>query len=58
MTNAEYRFTELRNQLNRGTYEGEDFFRLQVTGNGKTRWINITGRQLAAIALLLGRDED
>lgn len=57
MTDAEYRMIEMRNQLKRGPYPGEDFFRLQVTGKGETRVINISGDQLQKIALILGEDE-
>lgn len=45
-----YAALELREQLERGSYEGEDFFRLKVTGNGETKWVNVTAEQLAKIA--------
>ena len=50
---SEYAASEMRRQLERGPYEGEDFYRMQVTGEGKTKWVNITPAQLAAIAELL-----
>lgn len=53
-----YAASELRRQAQRGSYEGEDFFRLQVTGNGKTKWLNITQEQLAAIATLVDEEEE
>lgn len=51
-----YHGRELQKQLDRGPYAGEDFFRLQVTGNGTSRWINITAEQLAGIVALLAND--
>jgi hypothetical protein len=48
-----YEAKELRKQLVRGPYAGEDFFRLKVTGNGESRWINVTREQLDAIATVL-----
>jgi hypothetical protein len=48
-----YAATELREQLERGPSPDEDFFRLNVTGNGRTNWVNITPEQLAGIVALL-----
>lgn len=52
--NAEYRARELRRVLERGPFPGEDFFRLKVTGNRESRWINVTAEQLDAIADIVG----
>ena len=57
VTNGDYRFTELYNQLKRGPHPDEDFFRLQIQGEGKTNWINISTMQLCQIALIVGRDD-
>ena len=49
MAKGGYTRTELREQLARGPFEGEDFFRLQVSGNGQTKHLNISPAELAAI---------
>lgn len=46
----EDRAREIENLMERGPFEGEDFYRVQFTGNGKTPWINLTPDQLTAIA--------
>lgn len=46
---GEYAKDELTRQLERGPYAGEDFFRLQVTGDGATKHLNISRAELAAI---------
>jgi hypothetical protein len=51
-----YEAQEMVKQLKRGPYSGEDFFRLQVSGNGQTRHINITPEQLRSLAMLLDQD--
>jgi uncharacterized protein (AIM24 family) len=50
-----YAAYELFEQLKRGPYEGEDFFRLRVTGNGETKTVNVTPGQLHEIARILDR---
>jgi hypothetical protein len=44
-----YLTDRLRDQLERGTQPDEGFFRIKVTGNGETHWMNISPEQLAAI---------
>jgi hypothetical protein len=53
---SEYAATEIRGLLERGPYPGEDFFRLKVTGNGETRWLNVSAEQLGAFAAQIERD--
>lgn len=48
-----YAAQELHEQLKRGPHEGEDFFRLQVTGKGASRWVNITPEMLVGIIEVL-----
>lgn len=45
--------TRLRELLEAGPFPGEDFYRLKVTGNGETHWMNVSPDQLAAIARVL-----
>ena len=52
-----YAATEMLEQFKRGPYEGEDFFRMQVSGNGKTRWVNISPAALVRIATILDQEE-
>lgn len=52
-----YAATEIQGLLKRGPHAGEDFFRMKVTGNGETRWVNITPAQLASIGAVLN-DQD
>jgi hypothetical protein len=51
-----YAASELRSLLARGPQRDEDFFRMKVTGNGETRWINVSATDLRGfIAVLEGR---
>lgn len=43
----------LRELLERGPYPGEDFFRMQVTGNGSTYWTNVSPAELARVVLVV-----
>jgi hypothetical protein len=44
-----YLIDNLREIAARGPYPGEDFFRMKVTGDGETKWCNVTPEKLAAI---------
>ena len=44
-----YQSRELRRLRDAGTQPDEDFFRMKLTGNGETRWINITPAQMDAL---------
>lgn len=48
-----YASTEIREQLARGPQPDEDFYRLNVSGNGRTNWVNVTPEQLERIAAVL-----
>jgi hypothetical protein len=48
-----YAASQLQALLENGPYEGENFYRLKVTGNGATTWVNISPEQLAAIVAIL-----
>lgn len=52
-----YAASEIERQLERGPYPGEDFYRLQVSGNGQTKHVNITTAQLTKIAAILREEE-
>lgn len=52
-----YPASEIRALLARGSVEGEDFYRLKVTGNGETKWVNVSPEQLATIAAILDEDD-
>lgn len=54
---SSYAATEVRNLTKRGPYPGEDFYRMKLTGNGETRWVNVTPEQVDAIAALLDVEE-
>jgi hypothetical protein len=54
-TELTYAASEIQRQLERGPYEGEDFFRLKVSGDGQTKTVNITPAQLAEIVEVLNR---
>lgn len=43
----------LRELLERGPHEGEDFYRVKATGAGETKWFNVAPEQLEAIAGIL-----
>jgi hypothetical protein len=45
-----YAAREIRQQIAKGPYPGEDFFRLKLTGKGETRWVNVTPQQAERIA--------
>jgi hypothetical protein len=45
-----YASDQIRAQLERGPAEGENFYRLQVTGNGATKHINVSPEVLHHIA--------
>lgn len=49
---------EMLAQLARGTAAGEDFYRLQVSGEGRTKHVNITPAELAGIAEVLTETGD
>ena len=53
-----YAASELQRLLVAGPHPDEDFFRLKVTGNGSTKWVNISLQQLAAIHQLLTTDPE
>jgi hypothetical protein len=53
---SNYAAQAIRDQIERGPYPGEDFFRLKVTGNRETHWVNVTPKQLEAIAAILDND--
>lgn len=53
-----YEAQEIRRLLERGTHEGEDFFRLKATGDGETRWMNVTPAQLDAVAAALDTESE
>ena len=53
-TDAYYHQMEMERMLSHGPAIGEDFFRMQVTGAGSSRWINITPEELGKIAAILG----
>lgn len=57
MPTTNYAANELREQLARGPHAGEDFFRLNVSGNGRSNWVNITPEQLAGIVAVLETDD-
>jgi hypothetical protein len=44
-----YQSRELRRVRDAGTQSDEGFFRMKLTGNGETRWINITPAQMDAL---------
>lgn len=44
-----YESRELRRLRDAGTQTDEDFFRMKLTGNGETRWLNITPAQMDAL---------
>jgi triacylglycerol esterase/lipase EstA (alpha/beta hydrolase family) len=48
-----YAAFEMLEQLKRGPYPGEDFYRLRVTGDGSTKTVNVTADQLERIAAIL-----
>lgn len=50
---APYAAQLVREQLDAGPHEGEDFFRAKFTGAGETKWFNVTPGQLAEIAAIL-----
>jgi hypothetical protein len=52
---SNYTAGQIQDQLERGLYEGEDFFRLKVTGDGESHWVNVTPKQLAEIVEVLNR---
>lgn len=48
-----YASDQLQILLNNGPNPGERFYRLKVTGNGETNWVNITTAQLIDLINLL-----
>lgn len=50
---SEYAAMELLRQHNRGPNPEEGFYRLKVTGNGETKWVNISPDELAQIVTVL-----
>lgn len=51
-----YAVAMLRELLLAGPYEGEDFFRVKATGNGETKWFNVSPEKLAKIADVLAEE--
>jgi hypothetical protein len=49
---------DLEHLLNRGPQPGEDFYRMKVTGNGETRWFNVSGEKMEAIAAILAEEDE
>lgn len=43
----------IRELLARGPSPGEDFFRMKATGQGETKWFNVSPERLEAIAAIL-----
>lgn len=50
MNDRNYPATELDALLKRGPQPDEDFFRVKATGNGETRWFNVSIAELVTIA--------
>lgn len=50
---SDYAASEVRALLKRGTQPDEDFFRMKITGNGETMWVNITPAQLEVIGIIV-----
>lgn len=48
-----YAHDEMQRILAAGPYQGENHFRMQVTGAGSTPWVNVTPAQLKAICDIL-----
>jgi hypothetical protein len=40
-----------------GPYPGEEYFRIKVTGNGETHWMNICPSELQAIIRALDTED-
>lgn len=51
-----YAAREIRDQLARGTQPDESFFRVKVTGNGETKWFNVSAHALDGFARVLERE--
>lgn len=43
----------IRELLGRGPQPDEDFFRMKATGQGETKWFNVSPEKLEAIAAIL-----
>lgn len=48
-----YAAVEIAEQIARGPAEGEDFYRLQMCGDGASKWVNVTPEQAEQIAMIL-----
>lgn len=48
-----YLVRELTRLRDAGTHPDEDFFRMKFTGNGETKWLNVTPAQYDAILTAL-----
>lgn len=48
--------SNIRRLLDAGPSEGEDFFRLKLTGHGETQWMNVTPERMEAIAAVFAPD--
>ena len=51
-----YLAAELRQQQERGPQPDEGFYRMKVTGDGSTRWLNLTPEQFEAIIAAIETD--
>lgn len=49
----EYLLAQLMDLRDAGPYPGEDFFRVQFTGNGSTHWLNLSPQQFDMIITAL-----
>jgi hypothetical protein len=55
MTTETYAASMIRELIQRGPSDGDDFYRMKATGNGETKWFNVSTAQLEAIAKILDR---
>lgn len=52
-----YAASMLVDMLEDGPYKGEDFYRVKVTGNGETKWFNVSPAQITAFAEIMNADD-
>lgn len=52
-----YATAQVRALLNRGPHADEDFFRVKITGDGETRWFNVSSEMLEQFAQILESDK-
>lgn len=50
---SSYAAKQVRHIVAAGPAPGESFFRLKVTGNGESTWVNVSREELEAIAAVL-----